>query len=461
MIAASELRRWQRFLLWCGLGLCLISCGGRTPLASAGGTAGSTGDSTNPSWTLPTDDGSCPPGTSLCGLGAGARCYSLDHDPMNCGRCYHVCTTGIVCSAGSCQQVACTGPLLVSPAPASSLGAPRGPRNATADMNGDGTPDLIGWSESGAITIALGNGDGSFSQGSSYQAWAASPGWVTDSFVVAGDFNEDGHPDLAVAVPGRNDSVDVWLGNADGTLSPRQPQAGQPLSNLFTGDVDRDGHLDIVLSNGDSNTLVVLLGRGDGTFGKAATVSNISVVELAMHDWNGDGIPDLLAMGATLNLLLGTGGGKLAKPQDCGIAVDLRRTVIDDFNGDGNADLATLLYPNYSVNVVLGSGGCAFTARDDYPTPWLPTTLVAGDVTGDGILDLVEVDVDVSVPDAAAASHTQVLVGKGDGTFAPSAEWLGNRNVSDVLIADYNGDGRVDVLVTDDQGVHTELNACQ
>jgi hypothetical protein len=73
----------------------------------------------------------------------------------------------------------------------------------------------------------------------------------------------------------------------------------------------------------------------------------------------------------------------------------------------------------------------------------------------------VEVDVDVSVPDAAAASHTQVLVGKGDGTFAPSAEWLGNRNVSDVLIADYNGDGRVDVLVTDDQGVHTELNACQ
>jgi hypothetical protein len=323
-------------------------------------------------------------------------------------------------------------------------------------MNGDGKPDLVEWSDSGEIRVLLGNGDGSFSPSFSYPAWDRATSYVMDSFVVIGDFDEDGIPDLAVSVPGRSDTVDVWLGNGDGSLKAQQPHGGQPGGNLFVGDVNRDGHLDIVISNNNSANIAVLLGRGNGTFNKSGDFSTgEGAVEIVIRDWDGDGIPDLLAMSSYLHLLLGIGNGKFAKQQDCGIAVDLRETVIADFNQDGKQDVATILYPNQSVSVMLGDGRCGLSSRQDYPTASQPTTLVGGDVTGDGVLDLVEVDVEDT------QSHRLILVGKGDGTFTPSSEVTGNRDVVDVVIGDFNGDGRADVLIGSDQGVQVEINTCK
>jgi hypothetical protein len=160
----------------------------------------------------------------------------------------------------------------------------------------------------------------------------------------------------------------------------------RPRANtLFAGDVDRDGHLDIIVTNSETSTVVVLLGRGDGTFSRSSTMSNLMVVEVAIHDWDGDGIPDLLAMGATLRLLVGIVGGRFAQQQDCGIGVSLRESIVADLNGDGKADMATILHPNQAVSVMLGGGGRQFQARDDYPTQGHPVALAAGDLTGDGI----------------------------------------------------------------------------
>ena len=71
---------------------------------------------------------------------------------------------------------------------------------------------------------------------------------------------------------------------------------------------------------------------------------------------------DSVANGLFLIGGLGTGNGKFAQQQDCGIGVDLRETIVEDFNGDGKADIATLLWPKHSVSVMLGSGGCGFAA---------------------------------------------------------------------------------------------------
>ncbi|HEY5281632.1 MAG TPA: hypothetical protein VIM14_02480, partial [Polyangia bacterium] len=94
------------------LSLAPLSCGGgRTGLGVTHPGGEATPGSVPPSKVLPLDGGVCPDTKSLCGSGAGARCYALDSDPMNCGACGRACTPGVACSAGACQQAKCTGPV--------------------------------------------------------------------------------------------------------------------------------------------------------------------------------------------------------------------------------------------------------------------------------------------------------------------------------------------------------------
>lgn len=435
-------------LAWLGL----VTCGGRTPLGNGGvPVAGSA-----PPWVPPAADGTCPEGTSLCGFGAGAKCYDLEHDPMNCGRCDEVCTPGIACSASQCQQRTCEGPLSFAPVPPASANPPEWPRCITADMNGDGKPDLVEWGDDGQLRIETGNGDGTFSLASEYPAWEATQGYVMDGFVVPGDFNEDGNLDLAVSIPGRRDTIDLWLGNGDGTLRPRAPHGGQPSSSLAAGDANRDGHLDVVVNNVNDGAMVVLLGRGDGTFSKSGpyTMANIPV-DVTIRDWDGDGLADLVTMGTNLNILFGIGDGRFAQAQDCALSVDFRQTVIADFDRDGRLDVATMLHPNSAISVMLGTGRCTFRPRDDYPTPGMPYALVSGDLNGDGIVDLVEADV------KHPKSHMLTLLGKGDGTFTPSVEWNDSSITGDILIGDFDGDGRADILGIDGNPPRVQRNTCE
>jgi hypothetical protein len=376
---------------------------------------------------------------------------------MNCGRCDNTCTPGIACSTGVCQQVACAGPPSLTPLPITSPDTLAYPLSVTADLNGDGKLDLIALDDhDGSITTLLGNGDGTFSPGISYPTQYAS----TPSIVV-GDFDEDGIPDLAMSVPMSapdwTDTVDVWFGNGDGSLSNLPTYYGAPASDIFVGDANGDGHLDIVKSNGLSTSIVVLLGWGDGTFSKSGDFSTgESVRQVVIRDWDGDGTPDLLAMGTTLHLLLGTGSGKFAKQLDCQVAVaPTGQTVIADFNQDGKQDVATILDGSNSISVMLGDGRCGLTARTDYATSGSPEFLVSGDVNGDGILDLVEMD------RSHSAGHLVTLVGRGDGTFVPSPELTVPLTGGGIMIGDFNGDGRADVLICTDDGAEVRLNTCK
>lgn len=411
-----------------------------------------------PYWTSPATDGTCPAGMSPCGLGA-VQCYAIDHDRANCGGCGNACTPGIACSAGICQQAACSGPLVFS----GQTVAPKetGVLALVADMNGDGKLDVVRWDDVyGTITVLLGNGEGGFSSGTSCKISDGNAGDAMFNYVAVGDFDEDGSPDLVMAVQGHSDAVELWRGNGDGSLRARQPHSGGFSARVYVADLNRDGHLDVVTSNGYNANLTVLLGWGDGTFTKLGTTSAGEVdTRIVIRDWDGDGIPDLLATGTTLHMLLGTGDGHFAKQLDCQVAVDGRKTVIADFNHDGKQDLATHSY-SLAISVMLGDGRCGLSARTDYPTTGAPATLAAGDVTGDGVLDLV---VSQFPPDGASTSGLVVtLVGQGDGTFALAAGSSVPAKVGDVFIGDFNGDGRPDVLVDSyGTGVQVEANGCQ
>lgn len=174
----------------------------------------------------------------------------------------------------------------------------------TGDFNGDGRLDLVTANalvnsptptppNTNAITIALGQGDGSFIPGASF-------GTGTDPFsLTAGDFNGDGRLDIATANSGSN-NISVLLGTGTGGFGTAAAIAlGTGITEPYTiasRDVNGDGKLDLITANSGSNNLSVLLGKGDGTFTVTAPLllaGRALPNGLAIGDFNGDGKPDL------------------------------------------------------------------------------------------------------------------------------------------------------------------------
>lgn len=134
---------------------------------------------------------------------------------------------------------------------------------ALSDLNGDGKIDMVvtnGGPMSNAVSIWLGNGDGTFRDPKDYRT-----GKRPLSVTVA-DFNNDRHRDLLV-INGEGDSFTTYLGNGNGTFRPGTDSGADagPISGV-TRDFDGDRILDVAIANLQSNDLSILFGKGDGTF---------------------------------------------------------------------------------------------------------------------------------------------------------------------------------------------------
>src|SRR5271165_546656 len=169
-----------------------------------------------------------------------------------------------------------------------------------ADVNLDGKPDLIASTGTSAL-ILVGNGDGTFQMGRTY----ALNTFGTQSIAV-GDFNGDGRPDIIQIYAG---AAEVLLGNGDGTFqapiltTSLEADTG---SSITAGDFNGDGRLDIAYREFYNNTIAVALGNGDGTFQTAFVLatdggSTGSDTQIALADFNGDGVLDLAVANAGLS----------------------------------------------------------------------------------------------------------------------------------------------------------------
>ena len=310
-----------------------------------------------------------------------------------------------------------------------------------ADLNGDGIPDLVA-SESSTSTlmVLLGNGDGTFLAGTSFQAGSGALS------VSIADFNGDGIADLVSADNGAN-TLSVMLGNGDGTFSARRSfQSGTDTYAASVADFNNDGIMDLVSADAGSNTLSVLLGNGDGTFLlRRSFQSGSAPNSVSVADFNGDGIMDLVSAdtgNTTLSVLLGNGDGTFLARRSFQTGNSPTAVSIGDFNGDGIVDLVSTDSILGKVDVLLGNGDGTFRARNSFQAGGVPTALTVADMNGDGVEDLISSNYD--------GGSISVLLGNGNGTFLAQEVFGTGDGPRATSVADFNGDGIPDIVSADE-----------
>jgi Calx-beta domain-containing protein/VCBS repeat protein len=263
--------------------------------------------------------------------------------------------------------------------------------------------------------------------------------------VVTADFNNDGHLDLATANYYDGD-VSVLLGDGGGGFgNVNNFVAGTNPVSLAVGDFNNDGHLDLATANKGSNDLSMLLGNGDGTFRAPVQIPTLPGPKaVAAADFNADGHLDLVYLGSSVEVLLGDGQGGFAIRQE--YSVSGRRLAVADLNADGRPDVVTTGGGfDGVVRVLLGNEDGTLHYVGAFATGGVPESVAVGDFTGDGVPDLATIGTAPYYMNHAL----DLLPGLGDGTFAAPIN-----NISPIGLylsaADFNGDGNLDLLATDD-----------
>jgi hypothetical protein len=263
-------------------------------------------------------------------------------------------------------------------------------------------------------------------------------------------------------VPARSLCLSFLLLLASGVLyasSPFRPvhtydSGGVNSIALAVGDVNGDGKPDILVGNDNGTSegsVGVLIGNGDGTFQPVKTyrTGGHGVTSIAIADVNEDSRPDVLVLQTEgVAVLLGNGDGSFQAPTNhlLDAKIGIGGIAVSDLNADGHLDLVVAL--DLGIGVLLGHGDGTFGPVQPYSLGPEVSSIVVADVNRDGKPDVVAYD-GFQFPFTESGS-VGVFLGNGDGTLQqPRIFRAGGYDAGfggSLVVADVNGDGNLDVI---------------
>jgi len=331
------------------------------------------------------------------------------------------------------------------PAPGGALVDPSQNPSAIAvgDFNGDHNLDVaITLAGTDSVSISLGNGNGTFQAATI----VGLPAGSEPEAIMAGDFTGSGYTDLAVADAGTN-SVTILQNDGQGNFQVLEtiPVGSGPVA-LTAGDFENDGRIDLAVAG--SGEVTVLSNQGGGNFQALPPIelhlepgsTQASIVAGDFGTGHLDlAVTDFFDFHYKVDFLQGNGDGTFQTPVTYTVGPDPSSIVAGEFTGDGRTDLAVANYGDNTVSVLVGNGNGTFQAQVTYAAGSSPSSIVAGDFTGDGRTDLAVAN--------NGDNTVSVLEGNGNGTFQePAGDYIG-ASAYQVATGDFNGDGNLDLAV--------------
>ncbi len=308
---------------------------------------------------------------------------------------------------------------------------------ALGDVTGDGLLDVAVVDRSrGTVSFLVGTANGKFALADSYVVHSG------PEAVLLADLSGNGRLD-AVVLNQLGNSVTVLRNLGGGTFDSSHGILSEvgDLAAVTVADFDRDSHLDLAVTSGESGRLGVFLGDGGGRFAALPTQPiGGQPRDLVAGSFDADDAPDLAIVkfsAGEVAILSGDGRGGFAAPILIPVGLGPTAIASGSFGGTGRADLAVANLLSDSVSVLYGTGS-GFAHATNFPVDGRPSFLMVADADDDGHQDLI-VGNDFR-------ESVDILHGTGRRLSAPQTTTLGS-TARPSLAEDFDGDGLADLVI--------------